>query len=110
MKIIKRVVCRSGKPAKTEPMETGADATPVRYESEQKPEACLQCGAPTIANIQYGLPLWSDELKEKIANNEIVLGGCIVTSSNPSWKCTSCGVKMHSQTNLYSTTEEVDLE
>ena len=95
MKIMKRFFGRSGKSAKTEPSKKEFDTAPIRYESEQKPLVCPQCSASTIARIQYGLPVFSDELTEKIKNKELVLGGCIVTGSNPSWKCTNCEAFIH---------------
>jgi len=98
MKKMKQFFGRFSKPEKVNPV---LDEPIVRYESEQKPGVCPGCGAPTIARIQYGLPMFSDELTEKIKNKEIVLGGCIVTPSNPSWQCTSCKVEIHR--SAYST-------
>jgi hypothetical protein len=63
----------------------------MKYKSINKPDKCTECGSEKIARILYGLPAFSDSLRKRLDNNEIVLGGCCVTGNDPSWKCIDCG-------------------
>ena len=57
---------------------------------DEKPTICPQCNSQKIAEIVYGLPDNSKELKRKLKAEEIVLGGCCVTENDPTWKCIDC--------------------
>ena len=52
---------------------------------------CPKCGGIDIAMILYGLP--SDELlnSKKVKEKKIVLGGCVVSSTDPKLECNDCG-------------------
>jgi hypothetical protein len=54
------------------------------------------------SRILYGLPSFSENLRIKITNNEVVLGGCCVTDNDPSWKCIDCSTVIFKM--------EIDLE
>jgi primosomal protein N' len=56
----------------------------MKYKSINKPEKCPDCGSEKIARILYGLPSFSESLRKRIENNEIVLGGCCITGNDPS--------------------------
>lgn len=53
--------------------------------------ACPRCGSRSIARIQYGFPVWSDELGAQLASGTIRLGGCVVHPLQPDLACNSCG-------------------
>jgi hypothetical protein len=74
----------------------------MKYKSTKKPDTCPECGSERIARILYGLPAFSDSLRKRLDNNEVVLGGCCITGNDPSWKCIDCG------TNIFKM--EIDLE
>jgi hypothetical protein len=63
----------------------------MKYKSIEKPDKCPECGSDKIAKILYGLPSFSENLRKKLKNDEIVLGGCCITGNDPSWKCIDCG-------------------
>jgi hypothetical protein len=63
----------------------------MKYKSTKKPDKCPECGSSKIAQILYGLPVFSPGLEKKINENKITLGGCCVSGNDPSWKCIDCG-------------------
>jgi hypothetical protein len=52
---------------------------------------CPSCGGADIAMILFGLPDGSPELKKKVADKKIVLGGCIVGDKDHNLECNDCG-------------------
>ncbi len=52
---------------------------------------CPRCGSKDVAEILRGMPVYSEELKQAIADHKIILGGCSVTGSDPSAHCNACG-------------------
>ena len=52
---------------------------------------CSKCGGTDIAIILWGLPDGSSELKTKIKNKRVVLGGCCVSRNDPKLECNDCG-------------------
>ena len=67
----------------------------MKYKSAKNPEKCPECGSDKIASILYGLPAFSDSLRQKIKDGKIVLGGCCVTDDDPAWRCTSCNTVIY---------------
>jgi hypothetical protein len=63
----------------------------MKYKSIKNPHKCPECGSEKIARILYGLPSFSESLRKRLENNEVVLGGCCITVNDPSWKCVHCG-------------------
>lgn len=63
----------------------------MKYKSIKKPDKCPECSSNKIAELQYGLPVFSPNLEKKINENNIVLGGCCVSGNDPVWKCIDCG-------------------
>jgi hypothetical protein len=57
----------------------------------RKPAACPNCGHRPVAEIQYGLAVFSEELGRDLDSGQIILGGCCVSGDDPSWECTACG-------------------
>jgi hypothetical protein len=55
----------------------------------RKPRKCSECGSKRIANIQYGMPAFS-ELEQDIELGRVVLGGCLVGDNDPDWQCADC--------------------
>jgi len=58
--------------------------------SKRKPRKCPNCGSAKIASIQYGYPIFSEELDQAMKDGKIVLGGCVITGCDPSWQCIDC--------------------
>ncbi|MCK4391764.1 hypothetical protein KAX17_02555 [Candidatus Bipolaricaulota bacterium] len=50
---------------------------------------CQQCGSQSIAEVLYGLPSYSEELRRDLASGKIVLGGCTLRLEN--CHCNDCG-------------------
>ena len=42
---------------------------------KRKPRKCPQCGSAKIADILYGLPIFSPELEKELKDGKIELGG-----------------------------------
>jgi hypothetical protein len=55
--------------------------------------ACPRCGSAGSAEILYGLPALTDELKQALAEHKVVLGGCPVYAGAPRWLCLKCREK-----------------
>lgn len=52
---------------------------------------CPSCGSREIARIQWGRPRFTKELEAALDAGVVVLGGCMVASDSPRWRCRSCG-------------------
>jgi len=50
---------------------------------------CPHCGSHELIPIVYGMP--GPELAEAAERNELVLGGCVVSSDDPTHRCRNCG-------------------
>ncbi len=57
---------------------------------EERPAECPECGSERVARILYGLPDLSEELERQLDGGEVVLGGCMVSGDDPSWRCVEC--------------------
>jgi DNA-directed RNA polymerase subunit RPC12/RpoP len=64
-------------------------------ERSRKPGKCPNCGHSPLANILYGYIGIDDDLRKKLDEGRIVLGGCCVTGDDPRWECTNCGQKIY---------------
>ena len=64
-----------------------------KYFSKTKPVKCPNCGAKKVVAIRYGLP--SSRLEAEAEAGKVVLGGCCVTDSDPSWECTGCAAQIY---------------
>ena len=71
--------------------------TPKQTRYARKPRTCPNCGAKPVARIFYGMPNFSLSLMEKAERGEVVFGGCVIEpyDSQPSWKCTTCGMEFY---------------
>jgi len=56
----------------------------------RKPRKCPRCGAAPVASILFGMPNMTPELKQKITEGKIILGGCCMEVSAPMWQCAAC--------------------
>jgi len=63
--------------------------------AKKKPSKCPQCGSPKVARILYGLPDFSPQLQKDLKSGKIVLGGCCVTDSDPTWQCVECETQVY---------------
>ena len=52
---------------------------------------CPKCGGRKIAPILYGMPVFDEEMERRINNQELYLGGCCVSDSDPLFHCFECG-------------------
>ena len=66
-----------------------------RWAAEGRPQSCQACGSPRIARILYGLPDFSKDLDDALAEGTVTLGGCLVTGDDPEWECLACGRQIH---------------
>ena len=54
---------------------------------------CPECGSDKIARIQWGRPLWSEELERDLKEGNVVLGGCCISDGSRDWECRNCGYR-----------------
>ena len=52
---------------------------------------CPKCRSKKLAPILYGMPAFDEEMKQKLDNRELVLGGCCITGADPQYHCFGCG-------------------
>lgn len=69
---------------------------------------CPKCGSRKTAPIMYGLPAYTDELKQSLDNKKIVLGGCCISASSPQYHCFNCNKEFGSAPLLISKHGEED--
>jgi hypothetical protein len=60
-------------------------------EKLETPAECPACRSPTVARIQYGLPMFTAELEKNLEEGRVVLGGCVIFGDDPEWQCKACG-------------------
>ena len=65
----------------------------------RKPRKCPQCGSAKIADILYGLPIFSPELDKSLKEGKITLGGCVIRGDDPKWKCAECETDIYKETD-----------
>ena len=61
------------------------------YYARFRPDRCPACGSDKVGRLLMGLPDWNDDLRRKVEEGEIFLGGCIVMGDEPTWRCGACG-------------------
>ena len=64
------------------------DADAITMVEGRKPVHCPYCGGRVVP-VVYGEP--SEEVFDKHARGEVVLGGCCITGKDPKWECNKCG-------------------
>ena len=57
---------------------------------EEQEVKCPKCKSTEIAEIRYGLPNFTDELKRLIDEGKVRLGGCEIWEDNPTHFCNDC--------------------
>ena len=57
------------------------------FEPESK--TCAKCGGQKILPVVWGLP--TKETFQRAVLGEVLLGGCMVFSEAPDWRCADCG-------------------
>jgi hypothetical protein len=65
---------------------------------KRKPRKCPQCGSAKIADILYGLPIFSPELEKELKDGKIELGGCCISDDDPIWRCVDCETDIYKET------------
>lgn len=55
---------------------------------------CPECGCPVTIPIAYGLP--SVEMGEAQSDDEIAIGGCVITMDGPDRECLRCAARFNS--------------
>ncbi len=51
---------------------------------------CIKCGGSKVVPILYGMPAFSEELEQKLNDEELHLGGCCLTGADPKYHCFAC--------------------
>ena len=51
---------------------------------------CPNCQSTNRAKILWGLPADMREIEDQLDRQEIVLGGCCITVTDPKWACNEC--------------------
>ena len=51
---------------------------------------CPECGSNNIAEILWGLPAFTDELKKSLDEGKVVLDGCCISDDDPRCQCNEC--------------------
>jgi ribosomal protein L37AE/L43A len=69
--------------------------TEARYEAKRKPRRCPACGSARVARILWGMPAYSEQLEQELAEGKIVLGGCCVSGDDPAWACADCDASIY---------------
>jgi len=67
----------------------------MRYEYARRPRKCPVCGANRIAEIYYGMPAFTEKLREDMEAGRVVLGGCCISADDPRWQCLECGTGIY---------------
>ena len=64
---------------------------PPGFEKPKKKRKCPACGSESIAEIMYGMPMFTPELEEELRAGRLSLGGCCISDDSPRWECNECG-------------------
>jgi len=51
---------------------------------------CPECKSKNVILITYGYLDGSPEVMQKLENEEIYSGGCLIGDDSPKWKCRDC--------------------
>lgn len=62
----------------------------IKKGNSKKKITCPFCGSTNVAEILYGLPVFSDKLDEDIKRGKVVLGGCCISNNDPDNHCNNC--------------------
>jgi hypothetical protein len=63
---------------------------PFKVRNKNAGIKCPYCGSKDTAYIYYGLPSDDPELKKRVAEGKVIIGGCNVSSTNPTRYCNHC--------------------
>lgn len=63
---------------------------------------CPKCGSRHVAPILYGMPAFEEEMKRKLNNQELYLGGCCIGEADPQYHCFGCGKNVGTPPTLIS--------
>ena len=66
-----------------------------RIYAKRKPYKCSKYGEKPVARIQYGYPIGNEQLNMDMAAGKIVLGGCMMDTTNPHWQCSFCNLPIY---------------
>ena len=74
-------------------MSTDEQAFEDEWEEEveaQPPDKCPACGSTRFGSYLWGLPSPDDDLFRQMDEDEVRLGGCIVSDEDAFWFCRDC--------------------
>jgi 5-methylcytosine-specific restriction protein A len=71
------------------------DGAAQKHEYSRAPKKCPECGSDRVARILWGMVLPDKALREEMDAGQVVLGGCVVSDYDPSWRCMDCGASMY---------------
>lgn len=63
---------------------------------------CPNCGSVNTAHIQWGYPIYTPQLKKKLASGTVRLGGCCIIPYGPDRYCNDCGHEFLTRDPWYS--------
>ncbi|MCR5794420.1 MAG: hypothetical protein K6G61_03580 [Solobacterium sp.] len=52
---------------------------------------CTICGSKRTAPISYGLPDYTEEVVQRVRNEEVYFAGCLIIDGYPHYHCFACG-------------------
>ena len=71
---------------------TGGFTQPITRDGNW-PGRCPVCKSSEISMFVYGLVRPDRRMKRAIDDKIFILGGCVIRSKSPEWKCVSCGLE-----------------
>ena len=74
---------------------SGKEGKEERVRVSSKPKSCPACGSKRIAAYLYGMPVFSEELKNNLDKGKIILGGCCISEDDPAFKCLECETEIY---------------
>lgn len=69
---------------------------------------CPECGSTNTARIQYGNPIWSEQLEADLKSGKVHLGGCVITFDDSNRHCNSCEFEFDTNGHRWMTGEVPD--
>ena len=62
-----------------------------KFRKNVKRPPCPYCGSRKVAWIQWGRPIWRENLREQLDRREVILGSCFISENSETWECNDCG-------------------
>lgn len=59
-------------------------------ETESGNPRCPECGSVDVAEILWGEPAFTEEVRKSLDEGKLALGGCCISSDDPKYECNEC--------------------